>query len=318
MMAVRSLVSCFLAAFAVAVAGVPGKASAQDSPVASLIGEVGLAVDSVEIVEGEVVANAVLTLEIADRILTQEIPIPLEVGALPGAEGECDILTLSLEPVDQNLAGLTVELDNCAGGPVMVLIQPVDDEAIEGDSGELLCDVATALLDGVDLESILAALPAEDAAMLNLTLADVLDQTFVALLEQGVDDSDDDVAIQSSGKSGDKGKGKNKNKGKGKGKGPDKGDDDDNDDDSGKGSKRVELAEFHVDGLVGFDVSGQVVDTTDVCLEIYAEGGKGNLLGNMLRQLDHLMSRPGNTAKAQKAILKNLRRALSRLETLSL
>ena len=133
MMAVRSLASCLLTAVAVAVAGVPGKASAQDSPVASLVGEVDLLVDSVEIVDGQVVANTVLTVEIADRTLTQEIPVPLEVGALPGAEGECAVLTLSLEPVDQDLAGLAVELDDCAGGPVMVMITPTaDDGGAEG------------------------------------------------------------------------------------------------------------------------------------------------------------------------------------------
>lgn len=317
MMAVRSLASCLLTAVAVAIVGAPGKASAQDSPVASLVGEVDLAVDSVEIVEGQVVANTVLTLEIAGRTLTQEIPIPLEVGALSGEVGECDALTLSLEPVDQTLAGLVVELDDCDGGPVLFKIQPFDDDDGPGD---LVCDVAGMLLvEGADPATVLAGLPAEEAVLLSLTLADVLDQTFVTLLEQGLDDSGDEVAIQSSGKGkgGDKGKGKSK--GKGKGKGPGKGDDDhDDDDDSGKGSKRVELAELQLEGLVDEEMPGLFVTTTDVCLEIYAEGGKGNLLGNMLRQLDHLMSRPGNTAKAQKAILKNLRRALMRLEALSL
>lgn len=317
MMMVRSLASCALAALAVAAVAVPGKASAEDCPVASLVGEVDLYVDSVEIVEGQVVANAALSLEIADRTLTQDIPIPLEVGALPGEEGACDVLTLALEPVDQDLAGLAVELDDCDGGPVLVMIQPTDDETVEGDPGELVCDVAGALLAGADLETILATLPEEDAALLNATLVEVLNETFAALVAEGEDDCDA-AAVQSSGQS--KGGGKGHGKGKGKGKGPGKGDDDDDDDDDrpGKGPKRVELVKVEIDGLVGLDVSGLIVDTSDVCLEVYAEGGQGNLLGNMLRQLDHLMSRPGKTGKAQQAILKNLRKALSRLEALSL
>jgi hypothetical protein len=119
-----------------------------------------------------------------------------------------------------------------------------------------------------------------------------------------------------------KGKGKGQGRGKGKGKGrggddddDDQGDDDDDDDDdSNGGSRRLTLVEFENEDGVAFETTqGLLVETSGVCLEIYAEGGKGNLLGNMIRQLEHLSSRPGN-ANGKKAILKNLRRALDRLE----
>lgn len=79
---------------------------------------------------------------------------------LPG--GSCDILHLELGPLDLNLLGLRVELDNCANGPVVV--------DITAQTGALLGDILCGLLGGggivpgltlgqiIDL--ILGALPA--------------------------------------------------------------------------------------------------------------------------------------------------------------
>ena len=60
-------------------------------------------------------------------------------------DAACDILNLSLGPVDLNLLGLDVELDNCDGGPVTVDIttEPGPGKLL----GNLLCTVAH-LLDG--------------------------------------------------------------------------------------------------------------------------------------------------------------------------
>jgi len=59
--------------------------------------------------------------------------------------GTCDILNLSLGPVDLNLLGLEVHLDNCANGPVTV---DVTGQTGPGNLlGNLLCGVA-GLLDG--------------------------------------------------------------------------------------------------------------------------------------------------------------------------
>lgn len=57
----------------------------------------------------------------------------------------CEILSLSLGPLDLNLLGLRVELDNCANGPVTV-----DIDAIPGGGllGDLLCGLANLLAGG--------------------------------------------------------------------------------------------------------------------------------------------------------------------------
>jgi hypothetical protein len=60
-------------------------------------------------------------------------------GTTPGA---CDILNLALAPVDLNLLGLQVELDDCNNGPVTVDITAVPGEGLLGDLlGGLLCDL---------------------------------------------------------------------------------------------------------------------------------------------------------------------------------
>lgn len=51
-------------------------------------------------------------------------------------DGECEILDLALGPVDLNLLGLRVQLDNCDGGPVQVCVSAT---AGEGLLGNLLC-----------------------------------------------------------------------------------------------------------------------------------------------------------------------------------
>lgn len=53
--------------------------------------------------------------------------------------GECDVLDLSLGPVDLTLLGLNVHLDDCAGGPVQVCVSAT---ASEGLLGGLLCGLA--------------------------------------------------------------------------------------------------------------------------------------------------------------------------------
>lgn len=65
-------------------------------------------------------------------------------GAIAGVSGpHCDILNLSLGPIDLNLLGLEVHLDNCHNGPVKI-----DVTAVPGPGnllGNLLCNLAHAL-----------------------------------------------------------------------------------------------------------------------------------------------------------------------------
>lgn len=62
------------------------------------------------------------------------------VSDAPGTAATCDILNLALGPIDLNLLGLDVELDDCDGGPVTV-----DIFAVPGPGnllGNLLCNLA--------------------------------------------------------------------------------------------------------------------------------------------------------------------------------
>jgi hypothetical protein len=69
----------------------------------------------------------------------------MEEVTAPGAlqEARCDILNLALGPIDLNLLGLVVMLDDCADGPVTVDVFAVPGALL----GDLLCGLA-GLLDG--------------------------------------------------------------------------------------------------------------------------------------------------------------------------
>jgi len=73
-------------------------------------------------------------------------------GAAPG---ECSVLNLSLGPLNLNLLGLVVNLDNCAGGPVTVTISAHHGALL----GNLLCSLTNQGLNlGTLLGDILGAL----------------------------------------------------------------------------------------------------------------------------------------------------------------
>jgi len=82
--------------------------------------------------------------------------------------GECEILDLSVGPVDLNLLGVNVHLDDCDNGPVQVCVSAT---ASEGLLGNLLCTVADTDLTG----------------LANLTLKDIakLVKKATKLLEDG-------------------------------------------------------------------------------------------------------------------------------------
>lgn len=74
------------------------------------------------------------------QLLNQAVFIPAsQSDALQAAS--CDVLNLALGPIDLNLLGLRVELDNCANGPVTVDVTAVPGGGLLGD---LLCSLADA------------------------------------------------------------------------------------------------------------------------------------------------------------------------------
>jgi len=78
-------------------------------------------------------------------------------GSAPGqmkdsdlCTGECEILFLSLGPLDLTLLGLNVLLDDCDGGPVQICVSATD----EGLLGELLCGLSGNILSHITLQDI--------------------------------------------------------------------------------------------------------------------------------------------------------------------
>ena len=220
---------------------------------------------------GQLVANAVATLDIAGRVITQEIEIPLELGGTAGAEGACDILNLALGPVHLDLLGLNVDLDDCEGGPVTV-----DITGVEGDLlGDLLCDIAGALNGGIDLGEILDGLTDEELAAVTGALTDILNNLLGQLLDAGTVTT----------------------------------------------AQHAEASAAHVCDILTLEIPeglhlnllGLQVDTSGICLDVYAVEGNGNLLGNLLCSLSDLLDNPGNNAGGQKALVKNINKVLDRL-----
>lgn len=92
---------------------------------------------------------------------------PPAAGAEDICDGECEILDLAVGPVDLNLLGLNVHLDDCDDGPVQVCISASSGDGLLGD---LLCGLADGgiLPDLGDLNNLLGVLLG-DALNLDLT-----------------------------------------------------------------------------------------------------------------------------------------------------
>lgn len=88
------------------------------------------------------------------QLLNQAVFIPLSSSeALQAAT--CNVLSLAIGPLDLNLLGLRVELDDCSGGPVTVDITA---DPAGGLLGDLLCSLANLLNGSGGQTGILAVL----------------------------------------------------------------------------------------------------------------------------------------------------------------
>ena len=103
--------------------------------------------------------NDVLSLVTSSNLLS------MPTGHIAVSGPACNILNLSLGPIDLNLLGLEVALDNCHNGPVTVDITAVPGSLL----GDLLCDLANLLNNGHSTQTaILNNLKAIAAAILLL------------------------------------------------------------------------------------------------------------------------------------------------------
>ena len=96
----------------------------------------------------DIVGLGTLSLGIGGQSITQQLRLPL-FGEHATPRAACPILNLDVGPLDLNLLGLIVQLDNCDEGPV-----EVDITAVPGPGnllGNLLCGIAGVLDGGLNL-----------------------------------------------------------------------------------------------------------------------------------------------------------------------
>jgi len=87
-----------------------------------------------------------------DGVLGQPLNVDHVFGATDAPNGFCNVLNLSLGPVDLTLLGLNVSLDDCHGGPVTV---DVTADPNGGLLGSLLCGLADGGLNGVNVGQLI-------------------------------------------------------------------------------------------------------------------------------------------------------------------
>lgn len=233
-----------------AVAAAPPASNLQ-APLAEIA---DIQVNSVVVVDGQLVANTTVTGSVLGREFTENVQIPLNLGATDGGDAACDILNLSLGPVSLNVLGLNINLDDCAGGPVTVDITGDPDEGLLGD---LLCGIAGLL----DSDGLLDLGSLTDAQLDTLTsgLTDILNGVFDELLNPTSGDSLS-AASHATGS--------------------------------------TDILNLRLDSI-DLNLLGLNVLTSDICLDVTADQGNGNLLGNLLGSIAHLLDRnPGNAVNA--------------------
>jgi hypothetical protein len=214
----------------------------------------------------------------------------LAVSSVSGVTG--NILHLSLGPVDLNLLGLKVHLDNCANGPVTV------DITAQGGPGNLLGnlfnDLANLLNNGGSTGAIQQKVEQIANALkhdLNLSANPILPVKITSVTLQG----DQLVATGTIG---------------------------------GQTFTtpvtltttpspaatpsttpilELQLAPIHLDLL------GLKVDTSRICLDITAQSGPGNLLGNLLSDIAHLLDNGGSLTNLTQGQLSQLNTGLTSL-----
>jgi len=242
----------------------------------------GIKVNNVVATASGLVANATMTLNVVGRTITQNVQIPLKLAAT--AAEPCDILNLSLGPINLDLLGLIVNLDDCEGGPVTV---DITGDPSKGLLGALLCDIA-GLLDNLN---------AAQLAVLTAGLTDLLNRLFDNIFNTAL------PAAAAANHGGGQGNGGGQGGGQGNGGGQGGG---------GQGGL-CPILNLEIDELT-LNLLGLKVETSAICLTIDAQRGQGNLLGNLLCGLTGLLDNnlPIN-ANAVQAHVNSILRLLGKL-----
>lgn len=278
---------------AAAAAAAQADVSAQATLDTQVLEITDVAISSLEVIGDQLIATA----DIAGNLLgqdfnLQDVEIPFLIDQIGQTDDGCPILNLTLGPIDLNVLGLDIELDNCEGDTVEIEITAIP-SAMEGGGllGDLLCGVAGAL-DDLNLGNLLGSLTGEQLDQ----LTDGLNQVLEGLLGQllggstlgGIGGGDLTTLSHSPGHGGGQGQGQ------------------------GQGGGSCDILSLEIPEGINLNVLGLQVQTSGICLDIDAERGSGNLLGNLLCSVTHLLDNP-SSLNAVFAQVNRLGRLLDRL-----
>jgi hypothetical protein len=244
-------------------------AAAQDNVSRPIARVESIVVNSVTVNNGQLQANATVTLDVVGNTVTENVVIPLALAGTAGVEGECDILNLAVGPLALNLLGLVVDLDNCDNGAVTVDITSVDGDGVLGD---LLCEIAGELVGGSTQATVLAGLTAPETATLTAGIRDLLNSLFEELIITGDSSTGDD-----------------------------------------DGDRRTcEILLLEVPDGLHLSLLGLTVDTSGICLDVFAQRGPNSQLGNLLCTLTTVLDgRAGD--RAVQALVRRIEQVLESL-----
>jgi len=220
------------------------------------------------------------------------IQIPITLTPTGTTADGCPILHLSLQIPDLNILGLHVQLDNCSNGPVTVDITAIPSghtftsggvEYPGGLLGDVLCGVSN-LLSGtgglLNLGSLTGPITGGQVTgalttVLNGILTDLTTGTTTAPGGTG-------GTIGTSTPSTD-----------------------------AIPAGDVSLVSLHI-GPINADVLGLLVQTSPICLNVFADPN-GGLLGSLLSSLNNLLNNHGNNSHAETVLVRNILRDLQHL-----
>jgi len=159
---------------AFAMATTPVAVQAAPSPTQPLVNVTGIQIHSIGLEGNQLVANSTVTFDIGTRSVQEDVLIPITMSArlVPGS---CSVLDLRLGPIYLNLLGLVINLDDCAGHPVVVSITAQRGTLL----GNLLCNLGSVLSgNGSNLGDVLGLLNQGDLALLETGLTSLLNSFF--------------------------------------------------------------------------------------------------------------------------------------------
>lgn len=229
---------------------------------------------------GQLVASATATLDVLGKTVTETLNnIPLTATGSPAASpSTCDVLNLSVGPVNLDLLGLDVSLNNCANGPVTVSITGSNTGAL----GTLVCDIAGALNNGGALGSILGGLSTSQLSTLESGLTGILNGVLGNVLSSGGGGTTATATASANAS-------------------------------TTASPGATTILNLDIPQGLHLDLLGLNVDTSAICLDVTAQPGNGNLLGNLLSSVSNLLNNNGNNLHAISVLERNILSTLGRL-----